>query len=38
MSQILEDFSAYLKNSERSSSTIKNYLADLFHFEMVFGN
>ncbi len=36
MSQILEDFSAYLRNSERSSSTIKNYLADLFHFEKWF--
>ncbi len=36
MSQILEDFSAYLRNSERSSSTIKNYLSDLSHFEKWF--
>ncbi|MCY7344831.1 MAG: tyrosine-type recombinase/integrase [Pyrinomonadaceae bacterium] len=36
MSQILEDFSTYLENSERSSLTVKNYMADLFHFEKWF--
>lgn len=36
MSQILEDFSAYLENSERSSLTVKNYMADLNHFEKWF--
>ena len=36
MSQILEDFSAYLESSERSSLTVKNYMADLNHFEKWF--
>jgi len=36
MSQILQDFSFYLKSSERSSLTVKNYLTDLLHFERWF--
>ncbi len=36
MLQIFQDFSAYLKSSERSILTIKNYLADLRHFEKWF--
>ncbi len=36
MLQTFQDFSAYLKNSERSALTIKNYLADLQHFEKWF--
>ena len=36
MSHIFQDFSAYLKSSERSSSTVKNYIADLQHFEKWF--
>ena len=33
MLQIFRDFSAYLESFERSPLTIKNYLADLSHFE-----
>lgn len=36
MLQTFQDFSAYLKISERSALTIKNYLADLQHFEKWF--
>lgn len=36
MSLIFQDFSAYLKSSERSHLTVKNYLADLHHFEKWF--
>ena len=36
MSQIFQDFSAYLQSSERSFLTIKNYLADLRLFEKWF--
>lgn len=36
MSQILQNFAAYLKSSERSALTIKNYHADLNHFEKWF--
>lgn len=36
MLQTFQDFSAYLKSSERSALTIKNYLADLQHFEKWF--
>lgn len=36
MSHIFKDFSTYLKSSERSSSTVKNYSADLQHFEKWF--
>lgn len=36
MLQTFQDFSAYLKSSERSFLTIKNYLADLQHFEKWF--
>lgn len=36
MPQIFQDFSEYLKSSERSSLTIKNYLADLEIFKKWF--
>ena len=36
MVQIFQDFSTYLESSERSSLTVKNYLADLRHFEKWF--
>ncbi len=36
MLQIFQDFSAYLKSSERSLLTVKNYIADLGHFEKWF--
>lgn len=38
MSQFFQDFSLYLKNSERSFLTVKNYLADLEIFKKWFLN
>lgn len=36
MLPVFQDFSAYLKSSERSPLTVKNYLSDLHHFEKWF--